>query len=427
MALRPRNAALSESASELRVMSLCSGVGGLDLAVHLAVPRARTVVYVEREAYAAATLVARMEDETLDRAPVWDDLKSFDGRPWRGRVDCIVGGYPCQPFSVAGSRKGTADERHLWPWIATLIDEVQPALCFFENVPGHVALGLREVLEDIESLGYRVVGHDEAPTFGLFTAKEVGAPHKRERLFILAVRVADAENPERGPMLPGSVGHRHGCGRGEAHVPTGGGGAEVRTSEGLDDAAGARYDGTGERAGSDERGGERLPCEGRAEVRTSEGLADGEGLSEREPHDAERPEPREYARPDLGGVCGGVPAPDAERRGDAEGERLEGRGDCGLGGTYERLAWPPGRENDDARWLYTLRHEPWLAPATEGVPEPTLRRMVDGPPARADRLRACGNGVVPLEGAYAFRTLGTIAGIESLWADEWGVEDPEGV
>jgi len=123
------------------------------------------VCYVEREAYAAATLVARMEDAALDTAPVWDDVGTFDGRPWRGAVDILTGGYPCQPFSVAGQRKGAEDPRHLWPHFARIIGECQPEWVFLENVANHLNIGYREVRGELENLGYRV-------TEGLFTAAE---------------------------------------------------------------------------------------------------------------------------------------------------------------------------------------------------------------------------------------------------------------
>lgn len=91
-------------------LALCAGVGGLELGLRLAIgPSYRTVCFVEREAFAAATLVARMEDEALDQAPVWDDLTTFDGRPWCGVVDLVAAGFPCQPLvrrrPAAGDRR----------------------------------------------------------------------------------------------------------------------------------------------------------------------------------------------------------------------------------------------------------------------------------------------------------------------------------
>ena len=162
-------------------LSLCSGAGGIDLGLTIAIPGYRTVGHVERETFAAATLVARMEDAALDQRAVWDDVGTFDGRPWRGAVDIVTAGYPCQPFSVAGKRLGTEDPRHLWPHVARIIGECEPPFVFLENVAHHLRLGFPEVASGLVGMGYRLAA-------GLFTAAEVGAPHKRERLFILAIR-----------------------------------------------------------------------------------------------------------------------------------------------------------------------------------------------------------------------------------------------
>ena len=101
-------------------LALCGGIGGLELGLDLAMPDYRTVCYVEREAAAAAILVAAMEHDTLAQAPVWDDLLTFRGRQWRGVVDCVSAGFPCQPWSASGKRQGTADERWIWPAIARM-------------------------------------------------------------------------------------------------------------------------------------------------------------------------------------------------------------------------------------------------------------------------------------------------------------------
>ncbi|MDJ1463394.1 DNA cytosine methyltransferase (plasmid) [Nitratireductor sp. GZWM139] len=164
---------------ELKGVALCAGVGGLELGLHIAEPGYRTVCFVERETFAAATLVARMEDQALDHAPLWDDLATFDGRPWRGKVHIVTGGYPCQPFSCAGRKRGARDPRHLWPHIRRIVAEIEPRWCFFENVEGHLDLGSARVISDLRKMGYHVKA-------GLFSAAEVGASHFRRRLFIVA-------------------------------------------------------------------------------------------------------------------------------------------------------------------------------------------------------------------------------------------------
>jgi DNA (cytosine-5)-methyltransferase 1 len=155
-------------------LSLCSGAGGLDLGLLLAIPGYRAVGHVERENFAAAILVARMEDASLDQAVVWDDVGTFDGRPWRGAVGIVTAGYPCQPFSVAGKRRGADDPRHLWPHVARIIAEVEPPFVFLENVAHYLRHGFPEVAAGLVGMGYKLAA-------GLFTAAEVGAPHKRER------------------------------------------------------------------------------------------------------------------------------------------------------------------------------------------------------------------------------------------------------
>jgi len=161
------------------IISFCSGYGGIELGLRLAGLNARTVCYVEIEAFAQANLVAKIEEGKMDAAPIWTDLKTFPAKQFSGRVHGIIGGYPCQPFSVAGKQLGDKDPRHLWPFIREHIRAIRPLWCFFENVRGHVNNGLREVKSDLEELGYSVDA-------GIFSAEEVGASHRRERLFILA-------------------------------------------------------------------------------------------------------------------------------------------------------------------------------------------------------------------------------------------------
>lgn len=170
MALPPKN---------INGIAACAGAGGLELGLSLLLPGYSTICWIERDAYAASALVARMEDQALDAAPVWSDIATFDGRAWRGKVDMLTAGYPCQPFSTSGRRQGVNDPRHLWPHVRRILHECGAPLLCIENVQGHVSLGLETVWRDLQEMGFRV----EA---GIFSAYEVGASHLRKRLFLLA-------------------------------------------------------------------------------------------------------------------------------------------------------------------------------------------------------------------------------------------------
>lgn len=162
-------------------LEFAAGYAGIGLGIERVIPNVRAIAYVEIEAFAVANLVAKMEAGLLPAAPVWTDIKTFPSSEFCGIVDILSAGYPCQPFSAAGKRKGKQDPRHLWPYIKTAIGIIQPGICFFENVEGHLSLGLDTVLSDLGELGYEV----EA---GLFSASEVGATHQRKRVFILGIR-----------------------------------------------------------------------------------------------------------------------------------------------------------------------------------------------------------------------------------------------
>jgi site-specific DNA-cytosine methylase len=167
---------------------MCAGYGGIGLGIkNIFGERLRTIAYCELEGFAQANLISKMEKGLLDAAPIWSDLKTFPYESFHGLVDIIIAGYPCQPFSSAGKRAGKEDPRHLWPWIADGIRLLQPTMCFFENVEGHISLGLSTVISDLEELGYKV-------SWGIFSASECldasgrTAPHQRKRVFIMAHR-----------------------------------------------------------------------------------------------------------------------------------------------------------------------------------------------------------------------------------------------
>lgn len=291
----------------MNVLALCSGIGGLELGLHLAEPRSRCVCYVEREAFAVACLVRAMEAGYLAPAPVWSDLTTFRGREWRGLVDCVTAGFPCQPWSVAGARRGTADERWIWDSIATIIRDVGPRFVFLENVPGLLVGGVEHVLGSLASLGFDA-------EWGVFSCREVGGSHLRERVFLLAHTRCQRPGRHQQEPITGS-GREADIGHGEPAVVY---------------AHGRKYGGP-----------------------TGHGQA-----------------------------CVGEPGDDM---GDTQNRSTQS---CVLS------LWPPG---PDGEWRDI---DPRLWPI-----EPRVRRVADGVPTGLDRLRALGNGVVPLVAAHAWRTL----------------------
>jgi len=181
---------------KLTHISLCTGYGGIDLGLERALKAVRTVTYVEIEAFVIENLVAKIEAGLLDPAPIYSNLKTFPWKQFAGRVDILSGGFPCQPFSGAGRRAGDEDPRHLFPYIMQGVRELgRPPIVFFENVEGIISSKLKgdewadpegtsillHVLRELERVGYEA----EA---GVFSAREIGAPHQRERVFIMGVR-----------------------------------------------------------------------------------------------------------------------------------------------------------------------------------------------------------------------------------------------
>lgn len=183
------------------VLSLCTGIGGLDIGLKLVVPAARSVCYVEGEAFAVAVLGSRMRDGYMDEAPLWSNVRNFDGKPWRRVVDCVTAGFPCQPVSRAGRRQGEDHHHWLWHDITRITDECEPGFVFIENVDALRANGGRRVCDDLAARGYAVA-------WDIFSARASGASHSRPRLFILAAKWQRMDNPllgrrgsEKEPLL----------------------------------------------------------------------------------------------------------------------------------------------------------------------------------------------------------------------------------
>lgn len=140
----------------------------------------KTVCAVEWDGYACDVLLARQNDGCLEAFPIWDDVQTFDGRAWRGRVDVVSGGFPCQDISAAGKGAGIDGERSgMWGHMARIIGEVGPSFVFVENSPMLTSRGLGRVLGDLAAMGYDA-------RWGVLGAVHAGAPHKRERIWIVA-------------------------------------------------------------------------------------------------------------------------------------------------------------------------------------------------------------------------------------------------
>ncbi|MBY0260974.1 MAG: DNA cytosine methyltransferase [Phycisphaerales bacterium] len=362
------------------IASFCSGAGMLDEGVEAAAELCglgspRVVVHVEREAFAASVLASRMEAQALAPAPIWSDVRSFDGRRWRGIVDLLAAGIPCQGNSLAGKRLLEADPRDLWPDTRRALRDTQPGWFFLENVYGLLVPDRRQQREAPIRRILRELAEDGWDAeWGVFSAASVGAPHRRERVFVLA--------------------HRAGRGLGELRKPSrrdglaDGGHADVDHAQRLRSRAGDQGQqgqaGIG-RGGPPDAGDELGDTDRRSiEGRPAAGLEGQSGSSAGHRGMADTRRPRRQGRQQraAAGEGAGTPRPAGELRGHAI------------------PPFPPG-PGDRAAWADIIACRPDLSPAIE----PAVRGVADGMADRRDRIRLCGNGVVPLAAAAAFRVL----------------------
>ena len=162
--------------SELTHLSLFTGIGGIDLACEWA--GFRTIAQVEKNEFCREVL-----EKHWPSVPRFDDVRTVTGDTLRSagieRPTLVSGGFPCQPFSCAGKRRGAADDRALWPEMFRLVSELRPTWCLAENVAGFVGMALDDCAADLESVGYEVRAF-------MVPACAVGAPHRRDRLFVVA-------------------------------------------------------------------------------------------------------------------------------------------------------------------------------------------------------------------------------------------------
>jgi DNA (cytosine-5)-methyltransferase 1 len=162
----------------LRELALFAGAGGGILGGHLL--GWRTVCAVEWEPYAACVLAARQNDGILPAFPIWDDVQTFDGKPWAGRVDVVSGGFPCQDISAAGRGAGIEGARSgMWKQMARVVSEVRPRFVYVENSPMLTSRGGTRVIGDLTALGYDC-------RWTVMGAADVGAPIQRDRFWLIA-------------------------------------------------------------------------------------------------------------------------------------------------------------------------------------------------------------------------------------------------
>ncbi len=385
-------------------LSLCSGYSGIGLGLKRVLPSLREIAHVEIEAYAIANLVKKMEESSLPPAPIFTDLKAFPFASFRGCVDILSGGFPCQPFSSAGKRLGTEDPRHLFPYIAKGIGLCRPRLVFLENVEGIISAKmpdgtsvLQYVLRELESLGYRA-------TAGVFSASEVGAAHQRKRVFILAVantlnersqgtHEAGRENQQgwSGEEVRGATAG-HGAKDAKGRKYCGGAkDAKPRLREAVANTEHPRPHGATISRSSTEAIRDYTQGENSTEqperVGISSELADTkcERLQGAEPIGREKPIDEQSTHPS------------GETMADAE---LHGRRE----GCEEIQTEPPG-------WNHSGCLLPIARPGERqyGHEEPRVKpkvgRAANGTEDRVDSLRMSGNGVVPYTAELAFRIL----------------------
>ena len=324
----------------MRELALFAGAGGGILGGKLL--GWRTVCAVELNSYCASVLMRRQNEGNLAPFPIWDDVTTFDGRPWRGVVDVISGGFPCQDISAAGRGAGIDGERSgLWSEMARIISEVRPRFVFVENSPMLVSRGLGRVLADLASLGFDA-------KWGIVGAHHTGAPHKRDRIWVLA-----HTNRNERQSLCGQISERSQTAQQRSGIRSGTQDVAHTIREQL------RTDGCGQAA--------------------------GEARENQEPRHQ-----RQRIRSDAS-QCGSNRR--TEDLGDTENERLQ-----------ELRASGQQKPSSYDRETISLRSSEGGRP-TCWASEPNVGRVAHGVAHRVDRLKAIGNGQVPSVVELAWKTL----------------------
>lgn len=409
------------------IVSFFSGYGGLEIGISAALGgNTRVLAYVERDAFPVANLVKKMEQGLVDTAPVFTDITQFPYREFRGLVDIACGGVPCQPHSHAGKRQGGADERFLFDDFCDGMAEMRPGIIFIENVEGLLSskmpdgtLCIRYVLNRLEKIGYCVEKSTGEPLIGIFSASEVGAPHQRKRVFILAydslrgcVRWGQDEMGGGREVADGIEGvGEFGTGEDVAHLVSEGlqghagdvhGAGREGAGAGGPVAAGGLLSGgetVGDSAGQRLRGGaENGP--GQQPKMLGEGL---EGIGTVWPS---RPSERQYGWEPPRVVTGNL---DDSKRGAVRTDDGAGHIQNDEPERADETRIETGRKTFAA--LGRVPYGPAAGvdfPGCTGLSDTELAEIyswMEKGTNRTDELRMCGNGVVPQTAERAFRVL----------------------
>ena len=307
----------------------------------------RTVCAVEWEPYAACVLAARQNDGLLPPFPLWDDVQTFDGKPWRGVAQVISGGFPCQDISIAGKGDGLDGERSgMWRQMARIICEVGPEYVFVENSPMLVSRGLGAVLGDLSSMGFDA-------KWGIVGAKDVGANHQRDRIWIVAHSNSNGWTTRKKSRSLGTT--------------------VSEQQEGQNNS---------------------LNSEGASSLPTTEtNVSDSKCLGWQKGSSLRGASENEESTNNLGD---GSSSFGEGKLPDSMCDRLQG---CGSDGTTEGQVGLRCREGRNEEQNFYGADSSWWSV------EPDLGRVAHGVDARVDRLKAIGNGQVPLCAATAWGLL----------------------
>ena len=402
-------------------LSLCSGYEGIGIGLRAIFPTLREVAMVEREGFACANLAQKMQNGFIHEAPIFTDVKTFPYRRFLGKVDIISGGFPCQPFSHAGRREGVDDPRHIFPYIRDGIRDCQPRIVFLENVEGIISAKtgdgesvLKYVLRELEGLGYRA-------TAGIFSAEEVGATHRRKRVYILGIKEKLVNANCNGHSKHPAAEKKESIWRSKAT-------AMPRSNE-LADRERSRMRGgrNSEECGDDAKGIQSDEAErnklwgevkGCGDISRRKGLANNssEGLESDSRNELGKAESQRQAkgnerRTSFGGLSRRVwPARPSQRQHEWEEPRVTNVGNAkGKPSSSKNNGRKPSASSDQGQ-IESRGGNSGSLRKSNGQVESRLGGTNDGLASRldanrTDRLRLLGNGVVPQTATKAFLTL----------------------